>query len=251
MRSAYEELLNVDTAATAAADGRRWFALIGLHQLSIARGQPDSAVADIDRFAAKWKQGSSLFLRNAPVAPAFVARARQVAADEAAHFGSDYHGVPYTSRLWLLGVWAATDGQVQTAQAVASDLAARAASSGRRLDSLMAASMSAHVALARADTTEAISCFTALMHRAVPFDAVSWDPAASLGLERLTLGKLWIARGEFARAASLLETLESAQPASFPLYEPAALRLRADAAAARGDATRAATLRKRASGAGY
>jgi hypothetical protein len=251
MRSAYEELLKVDTAATAAADGRRWFALMGLHQLSIANDRSAVAIADIDRFAARWKQGTSLFLRNAPVAPAFVARARQVAADDAARFGADYHGVLYTSRLWLLGVWAATDGRVQTAQAVASDLAGRAASSGRRLDSLMAESMLAHVALARADTTEAINRFTDLIHRAVPFDAVAWDEAASMGLARLTLAKLLLARGEFARASGLLETLESAQPASFPLYQPAALWLRAGAAAALGDASQAATLRKRANGVGY
>ena len=73
-----------------------------------------------------------------------------------------------------------------------------------------------------------------------------WDEAASLGLERLTLGRLLMARGQFAAARAVLEVLDSAQPAVFPLYAPAALRLRAEAAAALGDAAQAEALRKRA-----
>jgi hypothetical protein len=41
------------------------------------------------------------------------------------------------------------------------------------------------------------------------------------------------------------------QPASFPLYQPAALRLRADAVAAMGDAAQSAALRERADGTRY
>jgi tetratricopeptide (TPR) repeat protein len=250
-QTAYETLLNVDTAATPAADGRRWFTLMGLHQILLANGKPDSAIAVIDRFQKRWNQGGSLYLRDAAVVPAFVERARRVAAQDTVRFGPRYARAPYTNRLWLLGVWAAVDGRAQTADAVATDLANRAAKSGLRLDSVMAESMRAHVVLMHGDTADAIRRFSALLDRAVPFDAVSWDEGASLGYERLTLGKLLIARREFARARAVLETLESTQPASFPLYAPVALRLRADASDSLGEATQAIALRKRVSLAAY
>jgi hypothetical protein len=219
---------------------------MGLHQILLANGATDSAIALIDRFQARWTQGGSLFLRDAPVVPALADRARRVAAQDTARFGADYRRAPYTGRLWLLGVWAAADGGVKAADAVAADLAARAAKSGLRLDSMMAESMRAHVALARGDTADAIRRLSAVLERAVPFDAVSWDEGASLGLERLTLGRLLIARRDFARARGVLEVLESTQPASFPLYAPIALRLRADASEALGDTPQASALRKRA-----
>ena len=246
MRDGYAELLRVDTSATPEAEGRRWFALVGLHHALLAHGATDSAMAEIDRFQARWKSGTSLFLFDAPVVPAFVARARQVAADDATRFGADFRGTPYTFRLWVNGVWAAVDGKVTVAQAVAVELGKRAARDGRSVDSVMTESLLAHVALARADTADAIRRFTALLHRAVPIEAVPWDEAASLGLERLTLGRLLMARGQFAAARAVLEVLDSAQPAVFPLYAPAALRLRAEAAAALGDAAQAEALRKRA-----
>ena len=245
-RPAYESLLRVDTTATPAAEGRRYFALMGLHQVLLANGQIDSAAAVIEHFQARWKQGGSLFLRDATVVPELADRARRVAAQDTARFGADYRRAPYTNRLWLLGIWALADGRVQVGDAVASDLSARAAKSGVRLDSVMAESMRAHVVLARGDTADAIRRLTAILERPVPHDAVPWDEAASLGLERLALARLLIARREFARARGVLEVLESSQPASFPLYAPMALRLRADASEALGDAMQAATLRKRA-----
>lgn len=250
MRDLYGELLRVDTLPGPDAEGRRWFELVGLHQVLLARGATDSAIAAIDAFEARWKSGTSLYLYDAPVVPALAARARRVAATDSARFGADFRGAPYTLRLWLNGVWAAVDGRVATAQAVAAELGVRAARDGRRADSVMTESLLAHVALARADTTDATKRFSALLHRPIPYEGVSWDEAPSLGLERLTLGRLLLARRQFAEARAVLEVLDSAQPAVFPLYAPAALRLRAEAAAALGDAAQAAALRARAARAG-
>lgn len=246
MRDGYAALLASDTAASSLAEGRRWFALVGLHHLLLAQGHADSALAEVDRFQARWKQGTSLLLLDAPVVPAFTARARLVASADSSRFGGDFHGVPYTSRLWLLGVWSAIDGRPATAMAVASDLLARAEHGGGAIDSARAESVLAQVTLARGDTADAIRRLTALLRRAVPADVAAWDPSVSLGLERLALGRLLVARHDYARARAVLEVLDSAQPANFPLFAPQAWRLRADAAVVMGDAAEAARLRQRA-----
>ena len=247
MHGGYTALLQVDTSSAVDAGGRRFFELMGLHHALLARGATDSAIAAIDRFNARWKYGLSLFLVDAPVIPALAARARQLAAADSAQFGADYRRAPYSTRLWLLGVWAAIDGHVPVAQSVAAELATRADTGRQRLDSVRAESVLAHVALARADTADAIRRFTSVLHRALPSDAVAWEESASLGLERLKLGQLLLARRRFAEARAVLEVLDSAAPASFPLYTRPALELRAQAAAALGDAAQAATLRQRAS----
>ncbi|MBI3791225.1 MAG: serine/threonine protein kinase [Gemmatimonadetes bacterium] len=240
-------LLEVDTANTGEADGRRFFALVALVQLHVARGQPDSAVAEIERFLARWKQGSSLYPEYATVVPAFAARARQVAAEDSAKAGIGFRGLPYTSRLWVEGVWAAMDGRLAMAQGAADEMALRAARDHRTMDSVMAASLRAHVTLAAGDSAGALAQLTALIARPVPRDEVSWTDAASLGLERLQLARLLMARRRFADARAVLEVLDSYAPASFPLFAPVALRLRADASDAMGDAETAGKLRKRAS----
>ena len=246
MRAGYAALLASDTANTPAADGRRWFALVGLHHLLLAEGHADSALAEVDRFQARWKQGTSLLLLDAPVVPAFAARARLVASADSARFGADFRGAPYSSRLWLLGVWSAIDGRSKTATAVAADLLARAARGGGALDSLRAESVLAQATLARGDTADAILRMTALLRRAIPAQAANWDESVSLGLERLALGRLLLARHDYAGARAVLEVLDSAQPANFPLFAPQAWSLRADAAVAMGDAAEASRLRGRA-----
>ncbi len=65
-------------------------------------------------------------------------------------------------RLWFLGVWAAHSGRVDEARVIRDTLSARAATTGDRTTSLVARSMSAHVALADGDTTLAIRLFDAL-----------------------------------------------------------------------------------------
>jgi len=246
MRDGNAALLRVDTANTVAADGRRFFEIVGLNNALLARGDTTGAMAEVDRFIARWKFGTSIFLAAAPVVPAYVARARQVASADSVRYGADFRLSPSSTRLWLLGIWAAIDGRRQTAEAVAAKLAARSAQPGHSLDSARFESMLAHLALARGDTTEAIRHFSALVRRPAPSDSVSWEDAASLGLERLTLGRLLMARNQFADALSVLEVFDSGAPAFFPLYLPAAVQLRIKAASALGDAANVAALRSRA-----
>ena len=245
MRDGYAKLLQVDSSNTPLADGRRFFAIVGLQQALLAKGATDSAMMEVDRFINRWKYGTSIFLIDGPVVPAFAERARRVASDDSARLGTDFHGVEYTTRLWQLGTWAVFDGRLATAQSVAADLEKRAAKSGHRTDSVRAEALQAHIAVARGDTSNAIARLQALLKRAALKDSVSWEDAGSLGLERLTLGRLLIARRDYASARDVLRVLDSAAPANFPLYAPLALQLRIDAAKALGDAVEEEALRKR------
>ncbi|MDQ6611541.1 MAG: hypothetical protein M3Y64_03835, partial [Gemmatimonadota bacterium] len=245
MRDGYAKLLLVDTSNAPVADGRRFFAIVGLQQALLAKGAVDSAIMEVDRFIARWKYGTSIFLIDAPVVPAFVERARQVATSDSSRLGADYHAVPSATRAWLLGTWAAFDGKLATAQAVAADLEKRAAKSGQQSDRVRVEALQAHIAMARHDTTDAIRRLQALLKLPALKDSVSWEEAGSLGLERLTLGRLLMARHEYASARDVLRVLDSAAPANFPLYAPLALQLRIDAATALGDEAEVQALRKR------
>jgi tetratricopeptide (TPR) repeat protein len=245
-RAAYTELLHTDTLDRPGAVGRRFYSLVGLEQLYLGRGAADSAAAIIDAYQARWNGGRMLYLLAAPVEPAMAAKARQVEQEDALRYGEDYRGNPYSLRLWALGVWAVYDGRLSVADAVAANLMQRATESHLAIDSLRAESVMAHAALARADTAAALRRLRAIVRRPVRADDVAFEEGASLGLERLTLGRLLVRRREFAEARDVLEVLDSAAPAYFGLYMHQALLLRAEALDALGDAQLAADLRRRA-----
>jgi hypothetical protein len=92
--------------------------------------------------------------------------------------------------------------------------------------------MAAHAALARGDSAEALRGFEALIASPAPAAELIWNEAASTGFDRVTLGRLLIARKDPARAIRVLDVLDSALPAVFPLYRKTSLTLRAEAATA-------------------
>jgi hypothetical protein len=146
--------------------------------------------------------------------------------------------------MWKLGVWAAWSGRPAVAGAIAGQLSSRAAESGQRVDSVLAQSMAAHLALAAGDTALALAGFEALIERPAAVDELSWNQAASLGLDRLLLGRLLL-RSDPARAIRVLEVLDSPVPAVFPLYRRASIEARIEAAEALRQPDLAASLRAR------
>jgi tetratricopeptide (TPR) repeat protein len=239
-------LLAVDTAATSDADGRRFYALVTLTEVLLGQGKADSAAAAIEAHLARWKQGSSLYLLYAPVYPALAPQARAVLRADSAKHGLGLVQHPNSVRIWMDGAWAALDGQRAAAGAAAAELARRAATSRQSIDSVRAGSLEALLALADGDTATALAKLEAHLRRPVEDELVAWDESGARGLERLLLGRLLVARGQPQRARGILEALDNPAPSSFPLYQPSARRLAADAAAAMGDARAAATLRQRA-----
>ena len=245
--AAYQMLLREDTARTEAADGRRFTSLLGLVNVHLGHGRADVAVNSIEVFRQRWGYGTTLYLLAAPAWPALAQQARAVAGKDSAEFGPSYAGMRYPTHLWELGVWAAAERRAALVRAVASDLATRAGP-GTRFDSLLASSMAGHAALAEGDSLLALRLFQQLIGTAAPVDQLAWNEAASLGFDRLTLGRLLIWHKEYARALGVLTVHDSALPAVYPLYLRASLTLRIEAAAALKLTSLTTTLRARVAG---
>lgn len=243
--NAFLATLAVDTAMTSDADGRRFAALLGLVGVRHAQGDIAGATAEIDRFVRRWGAGSSLLIRQALVEARVSDRARAVARVDSARFGSDFRRSPFTSRLWLLGVWAARDGHLRSAEGAAMELSRRADSTGNPRDRRYVQSVLAHVALARADTVRAIDLLTSLVGFPLPADDAQWDESAVMADERLLLAGLHLARGDATRALGIADVFDSTQPAVFLMYLVPSLELRIRAAQALGDDRLAARYRAR------
>jgi tetratricopeptide (TPR) repeat protein len=244
-RGAYAAILATDTAAIDEADGRRFAALMGLVGLHHALGQPDSAIAAIDRFNARWGYGGSLLLRLSFVSDRYAERAAAVAREDSVKFGADYRRAGFNYRLWLLGAWAARNGKLEAATGAARELNRRADSTRRPLDRWQAQSVLAHVALAKRDTATAFALLEPLLGLPIPGDELQWDESTSMADERLLVARLLLARNEPERAIAVANVFDSSQPAIFLMYQVPSLELRASAADAAGDNRRASRFRSR------
>jgi hypothetical protein len=233
--AAFTAVLQGDTATDGWGQGRRWSALIGLETIFLAQGRVAEATAQLDSAIIARGGGSSLYLLAAPLVPSLGDRATDVARDDAVEFGEHYRNCPYSDRLWVLGLWEIFRGRPDVVAAIGRDLEARARKSGSTYDRLAAGAMLAHVALARADTTEALRRFTAVLSGGVAGDQLIWDPMAHRGSERLSLARLLISQGQYQRAIDVAGVFDSAWPLIYTLYLPESLKLRAEAAAALGD----------------
>jgi len=234
--AAFTAVLQGDTATDGWGQGRRWSALIGLETIFLAQGRVAEATAQLDSaIIARGGGGSSLYLLAAPLVPSLGDRATDIARDDAVEFGEHYRNCPYSDRLWVLGLWEIYRGRPDVVAAIGRDLEARARKSGSTYDRLAAGAMLAHVALARADTTEALRRFTAVLSGGVAGDQLIWDPVAPRGSERLALARLLMSRGEYQRAIDVAGVFDSAWPLIYTFYLPESLQLRAEAAAALGD----------------
>jgi tetratricopeptide (TPR) repeat protein len=243
--SADSALVQVDTSATDPnADGRRYYALLGLVDGLLNTGQSGEATATIERFQRRWAQGRPLYVLAGPVFPELADSARAAFGTDSSIYAPTFAGVKYTDTMWKLGVWAAWSGRPAVARAIAGQLASRAAASGQRVDSVLAQSMAAHLALATGDTALALAGFGTLITRPAAVEELSWNQAASLGLDRLLLGRLLLG-SDPARSIRVLEVLDSPVPAVFPLYRRASLEARIEAAEALRQPGLAASLRAR------
>jgi serine/threonine-protein kinase len=242
----FRSILLADSARTDAADGRRYSALLGLVAHEIARGNDGEAIEVIEAFRARWDQGRSLYVLAAPVSEPVRARAAAVMQDAVARYGAGFSRLSEAVPLWEFGVLAASTGRATEAEQIARTLATRAAVGGR-LDSLVAASMAAHAALAAGDSALALQRFDALIRaQPAPSALLSWDEAAALGIDRLMLGRVLLARGQADRALRVLDALDAPAPIVFPLYQVASLSVRARAAQAMSRPQVAQRLRERA-----
>jgi len=242
--SADSALLLNDTSSNVPASGRRYFAFVGLAQGLLGRDRPNEAALAITAFQQRWGKGRAYYELVGPVVVALADSGRVVFAKDSSEFGPSYADLK-SSDVWILAAWAAQDGQVAQARQFSTLLAARASATGLRVDSVFSESAAAHSLLAAGDTARAVSSFEALMSRPAPVEELEWDLGASLGYDRLVLGRLLIAHKEYAKAIGVLDVLDSPVPAVFPLYRRASLEARLQAAEALGQPNLAASLRAR------
>jgi tetratricopeptide (TPR) repeat protein len=137
--------------------------------------------------------------------------------------------------LWFLGVWDAHRDRLDEARALRDTLASRSLGTDGRRASLIAGSLRAHVALAEGDTTRAMQLFDDLSPSAGRGSL--YHPWESLGLERLLQAKLFLARGQHSEAFREASTFDSPGAANLilPVFLPASLQIRLEAARELGD----------------
>jgi hypothetical protein len=190
-----------------------------------------------------------MYLLGAPLYPELARRAREVAMTYRQECGWDYRRCSNPVRLWELGVWETQEGRTDIADSVALEIATRRSRPGMPREDLvnpsLARSVAGHAALARGDTAGALRMFAASVKEPLPGEYLNWDVASPRALDRLRLAQLLAARGEFDEAIEVASVFESAWPSIHLLYLPASLAIRAEAAAAAGDAAQAAQYRAR------
>jgi tetratricopeptide (TPR) repeat protein len=246
--SAFAAVLRNDTAPGALAEARRWTALIGLQGILLTQGRTAEARTTLDSAITRGGVGSSLYLLDAPFFPELQARAREIARADREKFGSDYGKCPFPTRLWILGLWEAHEQRPELVAGIAGELERRATKSGVPRDRLLARSVAGHAMLASGDTAAALRLFDELTGDGVSGLDLNWDEANPRGSERLTLARLLLARGDYRRAIEVASVLDSPWPVVYAVYLPASLALRAEAAAALGDADLASRFQARLAG---
>jgi serine/threonine protein kinase/tetratricopeptide (TPR) repeat protein len=232
--SAFQSVLTRDTAITDAADGRRFSAMLGLQALQVARGTPQRAAATIDAYVARWGAGASVFLLDGALVPELRDRARRVARADSVQYPG-YTQMPYSLRLWELGMLELRSGNLNVAASVTAELQRRAAATDSAYVRARAQSLAAYVTLARGDTAGAERAFTDLLTTTPHVENDAWDETAPLAAERLTLAQLLHARGAHEDAIAVASVLDGRFHLIHVLYLAPSLDLRAQAARAMGN----------------
>ena len=227
-------LLQLDTGATVAADGRRGAATLGLIGSHLARGDTARARTALDATLKRWNFGESYVLLAAPLVPGWTSRAREIAARDSIAHGVNYAALPYERRLWELGVFLAQSGRVDVAAGVAAELHRRADTTHARYEASLAQSMDGFVRLAKGDSTGAIDAFTAVIVDGAPAEEVQWDEAWPHAADRLALAELLMARRQYQQAMDIADVFDSPKLVHL-VYLRQSLELRVRAAKALGN----------------
>ncbi|MFN8582259.1 MAG: serine/threonine-protein kinase [Gemmatimonadaceae bacterium] len=205
----FEATLIADTAGTAEADARRWYALVGLHGLELSRGDTAAAAKAIGAFIDRWGNGTSLYLFDAVALNAFNGQADSVAARDASQYGTRFERCPSYLRCWLLGLYLTKRGRSGEAAVIAQRLLAPPGRAATGTDSLLTQSVRAHIALTSGDTASAIAQLRQLLERGRPMAGVDWDLALPTAIERLELARLLAALGQSAAAVAVSDVFDS------------------------------------------
>jgi len=235
--SGYRAVIAHDTSATGAW---RYAASVGLQSMLAATGRVDELTTHLDTTSLYRTNLRPHYILDVLVGVPVDAQA----LEEVQRLRSDLGGLNEWE-IWYLGVWDAHKGPLDEARALRDTLISRSDRTGDRRTKLVAASLSAHVALSERDTTLAVRLFDNLSP-SVRRGSLYY-PWESLGLERLLHARLLLARGQYSEAYQEASTFDSPGAANliFPVFLPASLRIRLEAARELGAQRAAEEMEKR------
>ena len=243
--AAFRAVLAYDTTTGPQLTRNRFGALMGLQGVLVARGSDSAArtLLESDTLFNPAYRGD-LYLMNAMAGGDFAVEAEVFATAQLDRFRREPSSIG-TIDLWFLGSWEAHSGRSEVAAEIAESLLARNAADGTRRDSLLGASLTARVTLARGDSTAALRELRRLVPTAADGSALVWNPWESLGGERLLLARLLLARGEVVGALQTASNFDAPASITFLAYLPASLALRREAAERLGNQKLADDFRRR------
>lgn len=230
-RAAWSAVLTHDTATDAWAESRLFDAALSLQSLLVAEGRTEDLVNFLESDTAISFYAGDFYLLDADAGVDVGTPASTYAErlwDRYREGSAEAFGV------WFLGLWETSRGRAAELNELASSLADMAERSGYRADDLMARSLQARAALVSGDSVVALGLLESLEPTRRREDPdYPWE---ALGGERIMLGELLYARGEYDRALRIAADFDApAQPPSNLIYLPRSLALRVRVAQKLGD----------------
>jgi tRNA A-37 threonylcarbamoyl transferase component Bud32/tetratricopeptide (TPR) repeat protein len=223
----------------------RWGAALGLHAVLVAEGKDQEATALLDSaIAAGTRYANILFFLDALAGAPTRARAGAIAAEVRQAVGDRYERLTNPESEWIFGVWHASEGDTLRLKALQQALVAQSQRVPERATVLLARALTAHLVLARGDTTDAIDILRRLVPSATQA-TLEWHLSEPLPVERLLLARLLFARRHHAEALRVASAFDQPAPVVYISYVPASLVLRYRIASAMGSTAAAASYRDR------
>lgn len=231
-------------ASPQAAPGAVYGAILGLHGLLVATGRANDAVRLLD--SARTSVTSRVLAFG--LIGMYADSALRPVAEAAEEFGRRQFGERYErarpSTAWAFGIWEAWKGNRGAVEAIADRMRDSARATGQPVHLLAAASLDAHLALLRGDTTEAIGRFGALPIVAST-TALSWEFLEPLAPDRITYASLLLARGRAQEALDAASVFDHPQPVAYFAFVRRSLEVRLAAAQRLGRSSLASELQAR------
>jgi len=226
-RAAWQVLLAHD-----ANPSSRWATLAGMQSVLVALGRTDELVALLrSDTVVRADLRQPLLLLDAFAGAPVEAQAEQAARTLRAEL--DEGPTRPARKLWMLGIWEARHGRSAAVDSLAAELQLRADTGGEALPRVLARALRGHAALARGDTAAAITYLDGLAPVARK-DRLQWEAWQSLGVERITLARLLLARGLYRQAIRTAGAFDAPAAIPFAAFVPASLVIRLRAARASG-----------------
>ena len=170
--------------------------------------------------------------------------AEQVACQARERFGEFYEGTSNANRLWFLGNWETSQGNLDAVVRIAEHMREALETSGTpRKDSLLTRAMDANVALLKGEREEALALLLEL-HPSGRGNDLLWHFAEPLGPSRMRLARLLLEDGKNRQAHQVAEGFDG-NATAYLVHVPESLEIRIRAAQAMGRTNDVARYRER------